>query len=41
MVDELIKGTSIAVEVKAPNAHGVFRELCGPHDPVNSFSLLI
>lgn len=34
MVEELISGTSIAVEIKGPNAHAAFRDFCGPHDPV-------
>jgi hypothetical protein len=34
MVDELVSGISIAIEIKAPNAYASFREFCGPHDPV-------
>lgn len=33
MVEELISGTSIAIEIKGPNAHAAFRDFCGPHDP--------
>lgn len=34
MVDELINGTSIALEVKIQGSRGFFRDFCGPHDPV-------
>lgn len=42
MVDELISGTSIALEIKEPNgnSHASFREFCGPHDPVNFFNII-
>ncbi len=34
MVDDLISGTSIAIEIRAQDAHRTFREFTGPHDPV-------
>jgi hypothetical protein len=38
MVEELISGTAIVLEVSAPQA--AFREFVGPHDPVRvSFNL--
>lgn len=33
MVDELTNGTSIALEIRAQDAHRAFREFTGPHDP--------
>lgn len=33
MVDELISGPCIALEISGDNAHGTFRELVGPSDP--------
>ncbi|RMZ95408.1 nucleoside diphosphate kinase 7 isoform X2 [Brachionus plicatilis] len=33
MVEELINGTCIALEVKSQGSRGTFREFCGPHDP--------
>jgi hypothetical protein len=35
MIDELINGTCIAIEIKDPQSR--FREFCGPHDPVRFF----
>ena len=34
MVDELINGTCIALEVRDPQ--GSFRQFCGPVDPVSN-----
>lgn len=34
MVEELINGTCIALEVKSQGSRGTFRDFCGPHDPV-------
>lgn len=34
MVEELVNGTCIALEVKSQGSRGTFREFCGPHDPV-------
>ncbi len=34
MVDELISGTCIAIEIRGQDAHRTFREFTGPHDPV-------
>lgn len=36
MVEELVSGLSVALEIRAQNAQAVFREFCGPHDPVNN-----
>jgi nucleoside-diphosphate kinase len=33
MVDELISGMCVALEIRAQNAPQVFREFCGPTDP--------
>jgi hypothetical protein len=35
MVDELISGTCIAIEIRGHDAHRAFREFAGPHDPVS------
>jgi nucleoside-diphosphate kinase len=39
LVDELVSGTCIALEIKAENTHAKFREFCGPHDPEIARSL--
>lgn len=40
MVDELISGTSIAIEIRLPqNTYHAFRDFCGPHDPEIARSL--
>lgn len=35
MVDEMVTGPCIAMELRAQNAPTAFREMCGPHDPVS------
>jgi nucleoside diphosphate kinase len=35
LVEELVSGMCVALEIRAQNASSVFREFCGPHDPVN------
>jgi hypothetical protein len=34
MVDELVNGPCIALELKSRNTQATFREFCGPSDPV-------
>jgi hypothetical protein len=34
MVEELISGTCISIEIRGKDAHRAFREFTGPHDPV-------
>ena len=34
LVDEIISGLCVALEIRAQNAQTIFREFCGPHDPV-------
>ena len=36
MVEEIMSGASIVLEVRAQNASVVFRDFCGPADPVGS-----
>ena len=36
MVEELMSGSSIVLEIRAQNAQAVFRDFCGPADPVGS-----
>jgi hypothetical protein len=36
MVEELMSGASIVLEIRAQNAQAVFRDFCGPTDPVRS-----
>jgi len=33
LVDEIISGLCVALEIRAQNAQTIFREFCGPHDP--------
>jgi len=36
MVDQIISGPCIALEIRAENAALTFREMAGPHDPVRA-----
>ena len=36
MVEELMSGACIVLEIRAQNAQAVFRDFCGPADPVCS-----